>query len=393
MALADPTEENIRKASVRTTHRSVLKKLVNLKLQDSGEWANSELPDFISEDDVNAFEKLSEDQEPAKDDEMNLSSEEEDILTEKNEELDFQVDDSPIFTDEEQKEEQVESEDMPYGDVKYEHPEYQNNLENQENAPSVEKENDIEEIDISDFDDYKDPNEDIRNELMETLASFEKNKPNIAEEYQFENLKEEEPQPENNIADTQEEVPAELATKTEENTLDEVELEQEVNAIEEELIQNHHIEEENSREDEEPIEEPNPKKAEQEDPLTIDDSYFDLNNFLDEEIEKPDKKKELVKKTRNFDLSQKQGVLIDSFVKNMPSMPSPDIQEAAENKVDLSTNSVTEDKGLISEQLALIFHKQQKTKKAIEIYEQLKLKYPNKKTYFALQIEKLKKDI
>ena len=45
----------------------------------------------------------------------------------------------------------------------------------------------------------------------------------------------------------------------------------------------------------------------------------------------------------------------------------------------------------LSENLAIIYKNQGKTKKAIEIYEKLILKFPEKEAYFATRIEDLKK--
>lgn len=69
-------------------------------------------------------------------------------------------------------------------------------------------------------------------------------------------------------------------------------------------------------------------------------------------------------------------------IKNIP----PDVN-------DLSVPSITENLKLVSENLAKINLKQGNLEKAIQIYEQLILKNPEKKTYFVDQIKKIKKDI
>jgi hypothetical protein len=56
---------------------------------------------------------------------------------------------------------------------------------------------------------------------------------------------------------------------------------------------------------------------------------------------------------------------------------------------DLSKKSTQEKFEIITENMANIFVKQQKYKKAIEVFEKLMLKYPDKSTYFAEKISEL----
>ena len=58
---------------------------------------------------------------------------------------------------------------------------------------------------------------------------------------------------------------------------------------------------------------------------------------------------------------------------------------------DRSLKSYKSTEDLVSENLARIMVEQGKTSKAIDIYKKLIWKFPQKKTYFATQIEKLKK--
>jgi hypothetical protein len=82
--------------------------------------------------------------------------------------------------------------------------------------------------------------------------------------------------------------------------------------------------------------------------------------------------------------------IIDQFLKLNPRLKTmSNFKLKPEPQEDLSLKNSKIKKGIASESLANIFLKQGKPKKAIKIYEQLILKNPEKKSYFAEQIEKL----
>ncbi|MCP2044537.1 hypothetical protein [Pontibacter sp. HSC-36F09] len=86
----------------------------------------------------------------------------------------------------------------------------------------------------------------------------------------------------------------------------------------------------------------------------------------------------------------KQLDIIDQFLKLNPRLKTmASLKLKPEPQEDLSLKSSKIKKGMATESLANIFIKQGKPKKAAKIYEQLILKYPEKKSYFAEQIEKL----
>ena len=60
-------------------------------------------------------------------------------------------------------------------------------------------------------------------------------------------------------------------------------------------------------------------------------------------------------------------------------------------KDDLAEKNLTYNENIISETLAQILIKQGKKEKAIEVLKKLIWKFPQKKAYFAAQIEDLKK--
>jgi len=63
------------------------------------------------------------------------------------------------------------------------------------------------------------------------------------------------------------------------------------------------------------------------------------------------------------------------------------------NPEDSAKRSIEENDGILSETLARLVAAQGKKEKAIKIYQQLMLKNPQKSSYFAAQIEKLKKEL
>lgn len=82
--------------------------------------------------------------------------------------------------------------------------------------------------------------------------------------------------------------------------------------------------------------------------------------------------------------------IIDNFLKMTPRLKAMAHQKMKpEAQEDLSSKSSKISKNLASENFANILVQQGKIKKAIKIYEHLILKIPEKKAYFASQIEKL----
>jgi hypothetical protein len=90
--------------------------------------------------------------------------------------------------------------------------------------------------------------------------------------------------------------------------------------------------------------------------------------------------------------SNRQVEIIDQFLKQNPKLKAmAHVKIKSEPMEDLSSRSTKIKKSVASETLANIMVKQGKIKKAIKIYEHLILKIPEKKAYFASQIEKLQK--
>ena len=83
-------------------------------------------------------------------------------------------------------------------------------------------------------------------------------------------------------------------------------------------------------------------------------------------------------------------VLIENFLRDAPRMSRP--KKEFFNPVNLAARSVVENEDFYTETYATICLKQGNVSKAIKIYEKLSLKIPEKSSYFAGLIEKIKKE-
>jgi hypothetical protein len=94
---------------------------------------------------------------------------------------------------------------------------------------------------------------------------------------------------------------------------------------------------------------------------------------------------------KNF-MKQLQAELIDKFIVANPRI-EPVRDKAIQPVEDLSKPHTEEKEGFVTETLARIYLNQGYYSRAIDIYEKLSLKFPEKSSYFAAQIEKVKEFI
>lgn len=100
---------------------------------------------------------------------------------------------------------------------------------------------------------------------------------------------------------------------------------------------------------------------------------------------------EAIEELKNKNKSKSKDELIEQFIYTSPSITRH--QAEFYNPLDLAKQSIVDQENIVSETLAKIYDDQGYKAKAIKIYHKLSLKYPKKSSYFAAQIEKLKKEI
>ncbi|MCI5054915.1 MAG: hypothetical protein MRY83_02335 [Flavobacteriales bacterium] len=125
------------------------------------------------------------------------------------------------------------------------------------------------------------------------------------------------------------------------------------------------------------------------------------NTNSNSKVEQKDQDKEHSRRTFNEWLNMlnetsqetSQSDAIEKFIQNSQEKSSPTKQRKDFYSAEkMSKNSNMENEGFITETLAKLYIKQGYISKAIHAYEVLLLKNPEKKAYFASQIENLKKN-
>ena len=84
--------------------------------------------------------------------------------------------------------------------------------------------------------------------------------------------------------------------------------------------------------------------------------------------------------------------LIDKFIHDEPKI-DPVSKSEFFDPIDFAKQSLVDNEEIVSETLAKIYYKQGNLLKAIKIFKKLCLVNPEKSSYFAAQIEKIKKEV
>ncbi len=119
-----------------------------------------------------------------------------------------------------------------------------------------------------------------------------------------------------------------------------------------------------------------------------DDTNIDTKKSQEKEQKTVTEKKEKTEKKSKKDIN----ALIDNFLEKSDSLERIGVNES-KLKGDISIKSTSESDDYMTEPYAELLIQQKKYSKAREVYQKLILKYPEKKTYFAIQIKKVERFI
>jgi hypothetical protein len=104
-----------------------------------------------------------------------------------------------------------------------------------------------------------------------------------------------------------------------------------------------------------------------------------------------DQKKPVQEEKQAGERISQENELIDAFLKAQPKI-LPDRSKSGEQE-DISEAFIRQGEQLMTETLAQIYFRQRYYLKAIHVYEKLSLKFPEKSSYFATQINKIRQCI
>jgi hypothetical protein len=119
-----------------------------------------------------------------------------------------------------------------------------------------------------------------------------------------------------------------------------------------------------------------------------DDSNISFTDWL-KRVNHEEKSEKTENQEQNNSKAPTPFDLIDKFIKEEPKIARPKAEFYS--PVNMAKQSVADDITFVSETLAKIYVLQGNYAKAIQAYENLRLKYPEKRLYFASQIKNLRK--